>query len=765
MRHEHKPSRKNRLAKETSPYLLQHADNPVDWYPWGDEAFEKAKREDKPIFLSVGYSTCHWCHVMERESFENEEIARILNEHFVSIKVDREERPDVDEIYMRSVLVFTEGNGGWPMSVFLTPDLKPFFGGTYFPPEQFRRILLELARLWREERQKVLQVAEEVSQAVAAELSITMPIAQALDERVIRAAEELLLRAVDKKHGGFGGAPKFPPHQSLEFLLRRYEKSRRLTLWEIAELTLKQMSRGGIYDQIGGGFHRYSVDEKWLVPHFEKMLYDNAQLAQVYAWAYAISGDKTFRRIAEETYLFVLREMTSPEGAFYSALDAESLPPASHQLSTQSSREKEEGAFYLWRPDEVKGVLGEKDGALFCKVYDITDNPNFFNPHTGYSGSIPNLLKAPVESWAKAMNFDANEFWARLDEMRRKLLEARNNRPRPHRDDKVLTNWNALMIRSFAWGYHYLNDERYKEAAERAAEFLWATMRKPDGTLWHSYRNGVAKVDGMLDDYAFLLVALVDLHTVTGNGKWLDRAKTVADTMVKLFWDDQAGGFWFTVADTALIARSKNALDGSEPSGNGMAALGLIRLANKTGNEHYAQIAKRTIETFSGLMVKLPLGTMTLLSALDEWLTTRKETVKIAEQPIRRIWVEPERLTLRAGQTATLKGHIELTKGWHINSYEPQPNLLPTQLVGDAKLVTVERVEFPPEKEVRLAFSDEPLRVYDGTVTVNVSVKAKEKVQGEDKLTLRFRYQACNDRRCLAPAEKELIVPVTVLAQ
>ncbi|MGQ9463838.1 MAG: thioredoxin domain-containing protein, partial [Candidatus Fervidibacter sp.] len=700
MRHEHKPSQKNRLAKETSPYLLQHADNPVDWYPWGDEAFEKAKREDKPIFLSVGYSTCHWCHVMERESFENEEIARILNEHFVSIKLDREERPDVDEIYMRSVLIFTGGHGGWPMSVFLTPNLKPFFGGTYFPPEQFQHILLELARLWRDERQKVLQVAEEVSQAVAAELSITVPIAQALDEQVIRAAEELLLHTVDKKYGGFGGAPKFPPHQSLEFLLRRYEKNHRLRLWEITELTLKQMSRGGIYDQIGGGFHRYSMDEKWLVPHFEKMLYDNAQLAQVYAWAYAISGDKTFRRIAEETYLFVLREMTSPEGAFYSALDAESLPPASQQLSTPGSYKKEEGAFYLWRPDEVKEVLGEKDGALFCEVYDITDNPNFFNPHTGYSGSIPNLLKAPVESWAKTMNFDVDEFLAKLDEMRRKILEARNNRPRPHCDDKVLTNWNALMIRSFAWGYYHQNDERYKEAAERAAEFLWATMRKPDGTLWHSYRNGIAKVDGMLDDYAFLLVAFVDLHTITGDRKWLDRAKTLADTMVKLFWDDQAGGFWVTVADSALIARSKNALDGSEPSGNGMAALGLLRLANKTRNEHYAQIAKRTIETFGGLMIKLPFGTMTLLSALDEWLTTRKEVIKIAEQPLRKIWVEPERLTIHAGQTATIKLHIELTKGWHINSYEPQPNLLPTQLAGDAKLVTIERVEFPPGKKV-----------------------------------------------------------------
>ncbi len=761
MQPNHKPHRQNRLIKETSPYLLQHADNPVDWYPWGDEAFEKAKREDKPIFLSVGYSTCHWCHVMERESFENDQIAAILNESFVSIKVDREERPDVDEIYMRSVLIFTGGHGGWPMSVFLTPDLKPFFGGTYFPPEQFKRILLELARLWRDERQKVLQFAEEVSQAVASDLSMTLPIPEGLDERVVQAAEEVLLRTVDKKHGGFGSAPKFPPHQSLLFLLRRYEKKRRLLLWEITELTLQQMARGGIYDQIGGGFHRYSVDEKWLVPHFEKMLYDNAQLAQVYAWAYQLSGDGFFKRIAEETYAFVLREMTSPEGAFYSALDAESLPPASRQ-SPIASRQKEEGAFYLWRPEEVKAVLGERDGALFCKVYDISDDPNFSNPHTGYYGSIPNLLKAPAENWAKTMDMRAEEFWANLDAMRQRLREARDKRPHPHCDDKVLTNWNALMVRSFAWGYRYLNDQRYKQAAERAAEFLWTKMRKPDGTLWHSYRNGQAKVDGMLDDYAFLLVALVDLHTVTGDGKWLERAKTLADTMVNLFWDEQIGGFWFTVAEGALIARSKNALDGAEPSGNGMAALGFLELANETGEERYAKIAKRTMETFGGLMVQVPSGAMTLLSGLDEWVTTHKEAVQFAEQPLRRIWSEPERLTIRAGQTVPLKVHIALAKGWHINGYQPQPNLMPMQLFVDAKLVTIERVEFPPTKEMQLAFADKPLRVYEGTVTFTVWVKAKEKAQGEDKLTLRLRYQACDDRRCLAPTEKDMQVPVAV---
>jgi len=649
------------------------------------------------------------------------------------------------------------------MSVFLTPDGKPFFGGTYFPPEQFKRILLEIARLWREERQKVLRVAEEVSRAIAAELQITMPASQLLEETSaeasLKAAENSLLRSLDKTNGGFGGAPKFPPHQALMFLLQRYEGTQRLPLWEAAELTLRQMARGGIYDQIGGGFHRYSVDARWLVPHFEKMLYDNAQLAQVYAWAFELSGDRFFKRIAEETYAFVLREMTSPEGAFYSALDAESLPPASNPSS------KEEGAFYLWRPEEVKAVLGEGDGDLFCKIYGISDEPNFVNPHTGYSGCIPNLLKAPVENWAKALNMSADELWAKLDEWRAKLLEARNRRPRPHCDDKVLTSWNALMVRSLALGYRYLGDEKYRRAAERAAEFLWATVLKPDGTLWHSYRNGVAKVEGMLDDYAYLLVALLELHEVTGETKWLQRAKEIADTMVRLFWDEQGGGFWFTAAKADLLTRSKPALDGAEPSPNGMAALGLLKLADMTGDENYAQIVKRTLETFGSMVVRIPQGTMTLLCLLDEWQKSRKEQAIVAERPTERVWVEPERLTLKAGEEAVLKLHIKIANGWHINAAEPQPGLHPTQLSVESALTTMEGAEFPAPKEVRFPFANEPLRVYDCEVTVTLRLRAKPDSKGDEVLTLRLRYQACDGKRCLLPAETKFQVPVKVEPQ
>ncbi len=757
--------RQNRLAKETSPYLLQHADNPVDWFPWGDEAFEKARREDKLIFLSVGYSTCYWCHVMERESFENEEIAAILNEHFVSIKVDREERPDVDEIYMRAVLIFTNGQGGWPMSVFLTPDGKPFFGGTYFPPERFKLILLEIARLWRKERQKVLQVADEVAQAIAAELQITMPTAQPLDETsaevVLKASENALLRSLDKTNGGFGGAPKFPPHQTLMFLLQRYEATKRLPLWEAVELTLKKMAHGGIYDQIGGGFHRYSVDEKWLVPHFEKMLYDNAQLAQVYVQAFKLSGDPFFRRIAAETYEFVQREMTSPDGAFYSAIDAETLPPPRHPSQTSNPR-KEEGAFYLWCPEEVRDVLGDEDSDLFCKVFGISNEPNFVNPHTGHSGCIPNLLRAPLENWAKVLNMSADELQAKLDDCKAKLLEARNCRPKPHLDDKVLTSWNALMVRSLAQGYRCLGDERYRQAAERAAELLWTKMRKPDGKIWHSYRNGVAKVDGMLDDYAYLLVALLELHEATSESQWLQRAEELAGTMVSLFWDKKSGGFWFTTERRDLLARSKPVLDGAEPSPNGMAALGLLRLANKTGDERYAQIVKRTLETFGGMMVRIPHGTLTLLSVLEEWKSTRKEKATFAEQPIEYIEVEPTELRVKPNETKAMKLQIAIAKGWHINSAEPQPNLQPTQVSVESELVTVERAEFPPAKEVRLSFSDEPIKVYEEETAVVLWLRGKPNAHGEEVATLRLRYQACDDKRCLMPAEVKMQVTVKV---
>ncbi len=752
--------RRNRLASATSPYLLQHADNPVDWFPWGEEAFEKARREDKPIFLSVGYSTCHWCHVMARESFSDPEIAELLNAHFVSVKVDREERPDVDEVYMRAVLLFTNGHGGWPMSVFLTPEGKPFFGGTYFPPHQFKTLLREIVRVWQTERERVLQVANEVAQLVQTELELVAPTEweQLTSEQVLRAAEEMLLRQLDRLNGGFERAPKFPPHQALQFLLRRYVATQRPALWEAVELTLQRMARGGLYDHIGGGFHRYCVDEIWLVPHFEKMLYDNAQLAPTYAQAFALSGENFFRFVAEETYAFLLREMHSPEGAFYSALDAESLPPEN------PNGPKEEGAFYLWRPHEVKAVLGEEEGELFCKIYGISDEPNFVNPHTGYSGCVPNLLRAPIANWAKALGMTEGELWHRLKAMRERLRLAREQRPRPHCDDKVLTSWNALAICGFTMGYRILGDERYRVAAEKAAEFLLTHLRRPDGALWHSYRNGVAQVEGMLDDYAFLLVALLELHKVTGQSQWLREACALADLMVRLFWDESVGGFWFTRERSDVFARSKPAFDGAEPSPNGMAALGLLRLADETGETAYATLAQQTVQTFGGLLLRFPRGFLTLLSALQEWQKTQQVAVRTElSEPIEQMTVEPSPIVLKLGETMALQVKITVADGWHLYGQEPIASFHPTQLSLESQLLAMGETAFPLPSLRSFSFVDLPVPVYEGSLTVTVKVRAVR--EGNETALFRLRFQACDDQRCLAPSEKTLPVSVTVVPQ
>ncbi len=749
--------RRNRLAQATSPYLLQHADNPVDWFPWGKEAFEKAQREDKIVFLSVGYSTCHWCHVMARESFSDPEIADLLNAHFVSVKVDREERPDVDEVYMRSVLLLTNGHGGWPMSVFLTPEGKPFFGGTYFPPHQFKALLREIARVWQQERERVLQVAEEVAHLVQAELELVAPAewAHLSSEPVLQSAEDMLLRQLDRLNGGFERAPKFPPHPALQFLLQRYAATQRPALWEAVELTLQRMARGGLYDHIGGGFHRYCVDEIWLVPHFEKMLYDNAQLAPLYAQAFASGGEGFFRFVAEETYAFLLREMRSPQGAFYSAVDAESLP------LENPNGPKEEGAFYLWRPHEVKAALGEEDSELFCKIYNISGDPNFVNPHTGYSGCIPNLLGTPLAQWAKALGVTEGELWHRLRALREELRLARDQRPRPHRDDKVLTSWNALAIYGFAVGYRFLGDERYRAAAEEAAEFIFTLLRRPDGTLWHSYRNGVAQGEGMLDDYAFLLVALLELHEITGQPHWLGEARALADLMVRWFWDEGAGGFWFTRERSDMFTRSKPAFDGAEPSPNGMAALGLLRLAKKTGERGYATLAQRTIQTFGGLFMRFPRGFFTLLSALHEWQKTHQTMVCLAPpEPIEQIAIEPSPIVLKSGETITLQVKINIADGWHLYGPELVAGFRPTHLNCESRLLRVEETGFPSPSLHSFSFADLPVPVYAGVLTVAVKVRAIQ--EGSETALFRLRYQACDAQRCLEPSEKTLPVLVTV---
>ena len=575
----------NRLIHEKSPYLLQHAHNPVDWYPWGEEAFEKAKKEDKAIFLSIGYSTCHWCHVMEHESFENEAIARKMNDNFVCIKVDREERPDVDQIYMSAVMALT-GQGGWPLNLFLTPDLKPFYGGTYFPPDaRYGRpgvpaILDDIARVWKTQRDQVEKAGSQLSGIVAAPDKDTS--AGPLSGNALAEARREFESGFDPKDGGFRGAPKFPPSMALQFLLRVYQKTGDKKILPLVEVTLDKMAQGGIYDQVGGGFARYSTDNQWLVPHFEKMLYDNALLSRAYLEAYQVTGNAEYARIAREIFAYLLRDMTDKDGGFYSAEDADS--------------EGEEGKFYLWTPAELKAVLGDKDGADFAKLYGATEAGNFEDS---------NILHLKTDLPKALMGLPRDEKW--WEGAKAKVLEARSKRIRPHLDDKILTAWNSLMISSLAYGYQVLGDPRYLKAAQRASDFIGKNLFK-NGRLLASYRNGPSEVQGYIDDYAFYQQAQLDLYESTFDTAYLKKAIDLEKEMVRLFWDKEKGGYYFTGSDQKdahrLLARTKDAYDGVIPSGNSVAALDDYRLAEFTGQKEYRDRADAILKAFSGLLAR-----------------------------------------------------------------------------------------------------------------------------------------------------------------
>ena len=584
----------NRLAKEKSPYLLQHANNPVDWYAWGDEAFEKAARENKPVFLSIGYSTCHWCHVMERESFENEEIARLLNENFVPVKVDREERPDVDRIYMLFVQAAT-GSGGWPMSVWLTPERKPFFGGTYFPPDNrygrpgFGSVLQSLAQAWRTDRAKVEESGAQVIEQLR---EYAGHVSYNADES--RDAAEFAFstfrRVFDARLGGFGGAPKFPRPSVLNFLLRYHAAHEDEDALEMVLVTLREMAKGGMNDQLGGGFHRYSVDEHWFVPHFEKMLYDQAQLAISYLEAYQITADKQYADVARSILDYVLRDLAHPEGGFYSAEDADSAADAAHP------HEKGEGAFYIWSHAELVAALGEKDAAIFSRRYGVEERGNVSeDPHGEFTGR--NILFQ-----AKASEDDA--VIARAREV---LLRLREKRPRPHLDDKVLAGWNGLMISAFAKGAQALALEypedaaRYGEAARRAVDFLRAQLwRAGDATLLRRFRDGESAIEGFLDYYACLILALIDMYETRFDAGDLEWAGRLAERAIELFEDAEAGGFFSTPAGKAdLVLRLKDDYDGAEPSGNSMMTLALLRLGRLLSREDFTRSAERAIEAFA----------------------------------------------------------------------------------------------------------------------------------------------------------------------
>jgi uncharacterized protein YyaL (SSP411 family) len=623
----------NRLINETSPYLLQHAHNPVDWYPWGEEALQKARQEDKPILLSVGYSACHWCHVMERESFENEDTAGLMNQHFVSIKVDREERPDIDNIYMQAVQALTQ-QGGWPMTVFLTPDGRPFYGGTYFPPRDrqygretmpgFPRILLTIADYYENHREEVEEQANQLADYLkqrsgaplrskgGANTAGTMPL------EMLSTASGELASEFDPIHGGFGHAPKFPNTMSLEFLLRTHQhrlrgevgtKATRPEL-EIVEESLQHMANGGIYDQLGGGFHRYSVDAEWLVPHFEKMLYDNALLSRLYLHTYLVTSNPLFERIVEETLDYIVREMVSPEGGFYSTQDADS--------------EGEEGKFFIWTPAEIEAALPAEDARLFMLYYGVTQAGNF-------EGKNILHVEQDAQTVADEAQVSLETLQASLKRSREMLFELREKRVKPGRDEKILTSWNGLMLRSFAEAARYLDRPDYLQVATSSAEFLLRELYR-DGRLLRTYKDGRARLKGYLEDYTFLADGLLALYEASFDARWFGEARRLVDEAIKLFADEQNGGFFDTGSDhEALVSRPKDIMDNATPAGNSVAVDVLLRLAAFTGEEEYRRRVDDYLRPIADIIVQHPQAFSHVLGALDFAISQSKEIALIGD--------------------------------------------------------------------------------------------------------------------------------------
>ncbi len=625
----------NRLIHEKSPYLLQHAHNPVDWYPWGEEAFAKARKENKPIFLSIGYSTCHWCHVMEREEFEVPAVAEVMNKNFVNIKVDREERPDVDRVYMAFVQA-TTGGGGWPMSVWLTPDLKPFVGGTYFPPEDrygqpgFTKVLQRIAEAWEKDDAKIIESGNQIVAALAKSNAASDEKAAAPNEKMLTAAYDQLAKSFDKVDGGFGGAPKFPRPVTLNFLFHFAHHAGVNTetgknALAMNYFTLRRMADGGMHDQLGGGFHRYSVDAVWHVPHFEKMLYDQAQLASAYLTAFQITRDAAFESVARDTLDYVKRDMTSPEGGFYSAEDADSLP-------NEKSPEKLEGAFYVWTKDEIDQTLGTAAAALFDFRYGVEthgNTPEGSDPHGELRGQ--NVLRAQktIAEAAKKFQLSEAEVQESLGKSVSKLLAKRNQRPRPHLDDKIITAWNGLMISAYARGAQVLGDEDYLQIATRAAEFVRAKLyRESDQTLLRSYRGGPADIPGFADDYAFYIQGLLDLYEASFDVRWLELAEKLQATQDRLFWDEKDGGYFTSTGkDASILLRMKEDNDNAEPAPSSVAALNLFRLAQIRDAKEMRERGEKTIAAFAAPLQHYPSALPQMLVALEFSLTKPRQIV------------------------------------------------------------------------------------------------------------------------------------------
>ena len=764
----------NHLDGETSPYLLMHAHNPVNWYPWGEKAFEKAKKEDKPIFLSVGYSTCYWCQVMERESFTDPDVAKVMNEHFVSIKVDREQRPDIDEQYMLATQLMTR-RGGWPNSVWLTPDGKPWMAGTYFPREQFIRTLQRTAELWRTRREDVMKQADRLADAIQRVGSRGMRPGDAtsaeLSPELLAGAVERYRRSYDEKHGGFGGAPKFPPHGGLRLLLGEYRRTENEALLPLITGTLDAMWLGGVHDHLGGGFHRYSVDAEWLVPHFEKMLYDNAQLMRIYAEAAALTGRERYSRAVAGIYGWLQRKMSGAQGAFYSAIDAEV--------------DGEEGRGYVWRYEEVMEVLGEADGRLFAEVYNVRPGGNYAEEGTREKRGRNILhLPEPIERIAAERGTDPGILRQGLADMRERLLKERLTWEQPEIDDKVLTAWNGLAIEGLAYAGRKLDRPRYTKAAERAANFILEEMRR-DGKLLRSYRAGQAEQFGYLDDHAYLAAGLLELYRATGNARWLRPAREIADTILEKFQDPENGGFFFTASEghEKLLTRSKHLSGGGNvPNANGVAAAVLLRLGRLTGRAKYREAALRTLRSFAGLMQQSPRTMESVLAATSrcygeaeigrESVSARERGEGEETRPDARAEAGPVAISAFASHLRVAPGGrfrvaitLDIQEGWHLYGENPEIDfLVPTQVSMEAGAgVEAVALRVPETHRKQDPVLDKPVNSYTGRIWfVQTARVAGEAAPGRRTLSFRIKTQACEADRCLPPETTEMTLDLTV---
>ncbi len=743
----------NRLARESSPYLLLHQYNPVDWYPWGEEAFERARKEGKPIFLSVGYSTCYWCHVMERQSFSNPEIAELMNRNFINIKVDREERPDLDEIYMAATQMLT-GSGGWPNSVFLTPDLKPFYAGTYFPPTDqggrpgFSTLLIGLSDAWKNRRSEVESQAEEVSKAIRGYLEERgQPATAVPSPEAAKKSLDGLARRFDKEWAGFGQAPKFPTPSNL-FLLREMAADDPQAGRMLAA-TLDQMARGGIYDQLAGGFHRYATDREWKVPHFEKMLYDNGLLLELYAAEYERTQDPELARITRETAEFLIREMTSPDGAFLSAIDAET--------------DGEEGAYYVWTREELDEVLGTEDATFLAPLLGFEGRPFFEGDH--YVLHLPQ----PLPEQAKGRRMSLAQLLEQMRPLRDRLLKRRDGRDRPLTDDKVLADWNGMAIAGMARAGKALGDDDLTARAARAADFVLTRMRGEDGLLLHSWRAGTAKIPAYLGDYAFFVRGLLELHRVTGEAKWLSAAVELTGQQMERL-GDPSGGFFVAGKNPNLMARSKDVTDGATPSPNAIAVLNLLELDERTEQPHWRQAARGSLLAFAPVVEQMPEAARMLTIAVRHYgagAAPSAEDSDLASTPA--AGVPPETMqdpaqlvasTLSlAEEAADGEGYraftltLEVEEGWHINANPASDEFLIATAV-EGKDAELQQVSYPTAEKVRFAFADEEIAVYEGKVEIRGRVHPLN-----ERAALVLTFQPCDDSRCLRPVEREVQIP------